>query len=135
MPHTLAAHRLLSPGLLFAVLAISTHAWAQRTAPLGDTSFQFIHPPLRLAQAFTGPPVHFYLRDAGAVPSSGTTMQLARRESAFGPIPAKLPDRASQRGDDLDHIPLAGPLIQRISQKTKAHPQLTRVIKFLIPAN
>jgi hypothetical protein len=64
---------------------------------------------------------------------------VARSGPAFAASYGRIPDRSIQSTDALEyygqHIPWAGSLILRIRQHTKDHPQLTRVLKFLVPAN
>lgn len=47
-------------------------------------------------------------------------------------------DRTIQRGDDLEHysrhIPLAGSIVLRVRQQARTHPQVTRVLRLLVPA-
>ena len=141
------APRRLSPSLLIAVLAISTSSWAQGTAP-ESASFQLLGPRVRLALP-AGPQMGFRLRDPAYV-------SVASNDKARWTVPLEKPGRVdapgkppwfapslgttpapAMRADALEHygqrIPWAGPLILRVRQHAKAHPQLTRVLSFLMP--
>lgn len=149
------ALRHLSPGLLVALVAVSCPLWAQSTMPPDAPSFQLLHPSIQLTQASASKSrVRFRLENTGYVPiisadKAGLTGSLGKPKPfapgishavhALSPSYGKTPGRTIPRTDALahygQHIPWAGPLILRIRQHTKDHPQFTRVLKFLVPAN
>lgn len=71
---------------------------------------------------------------AGISDSPGRTKECSGSDSKWwsSPVSRSRPDHTMQP-EDLHHIPLAGPLILRVHQQAKTHPQVTRVLKLLAP--
>lgn len=126
------ALRHLSPSLIFLVLSMSLPGWGQ--APVLPTKARF-----QLVGPAAGSQRVLLFRDSGpSLVSSGTRFSVPRPSTGLAPSFAQLPQDDIRQADDLvrlsRRIPLAGSLIQRIQQETRSHPQLTRVLRFVVRA-
>lgn len=125
MPHLIAALRRPSPILMLYLLVLPAALSAQ--TGLGDVS---------PASVPSGTHIRFELPSAGA--TGLVNAEIVRRSQdlrppAFSASFARLPDSSVRRQAELEHIPWAGPAIDRIRQHLRTHPQLTRVLKLVAP--